>query len=340
MHQAIALQFALSNHEHPMRLLTIILVALSHVHHNAQSAEITSEMPTKELKVLLIGNSYTARHNLAQVVKAMAEEGQPGLSFQPTSVIYGGRRMLDHWRLGSQNIVNSHSVTGDEIESTIKGLQDTLRKTPEDKHAKNAISLQKRFLKDLNSKRDQWDVVVLQSYRDDLEGDQSLYARYAPKFAALAKAQGAKVVLYETTPTTQNDKPLQTKPDSQSVMNKVRAIARLANQVDAAVAPMSLVGLKCQTQRPDLTLRFINDAHLNQTMAYLTACTLYAAIFDKDPRGLSVDSVTDIRFWQNKDRTKDRDNKPIKKVFSDQDRADLQRFAWEGYQEFNQLRVR
>jgi hypothetical protein len=321
-----------------MRLTTIILASALLSQCIAQSAEPTAP-PTKELKVLFIGNSYTARHNLAQVVKAMAEEGQPGLSFQPTSVIYGGRRMLDHWRLGTQNIVNSHSVTGEEIKSTIKDLEETLRKTPDDTHAKNAISRQKQFLKEFESERDKWDVVVLQSYRDDLEGDKSLYAQYAPKFAALAKAQGAKVVLYETTPTTQNDKPLEEKPDAQSVMNKARAIARLADQVDAAVAPMSLVGLKCQSQRPDLTLRFINDAHLNQTMAYLTACTLYAAIFDTDPSGLSVDSVTDIRFWQNKDRTKDRDNKPIKKVFSEDDRADLQRIAWEGYQEFKQLRA-
>ena len=122
-------------------------------------------------------------------------------------------------------------------------------------------------------------------------------------------------------------------------MNKARAIASLARQCDATAAPMSLVALKCQTQRPDLTLRFVNDAHLNQTMAYLTACTLYAAIFDADPQGLKVNTVTDIRYWQNKDRTKDRDNKPIKKVFVDQDRTDLQRIAWEGYQEFEGLKA-
>ena len=319
-----------------MRLITILLVAALQIQCIAQSAE----PPPKEIKVLFIGNSYTARHNLAQVVKAMAEEGQPGLSFQPTSVIYGGRRMLDHWRLGTQNIVNAYAVTGEEIDLTIKELEKTLRETPDDTHAKKAISVQKLFRKTLESQRHKWDIVVLQSYRDDMEGDDSLYAQYAPKFAALAAAQGAKVVLYETTPTTQNEKPIELKPDAQTVRNKARAIARLANQFDAAVAPMSLVGLKCQLQRPDVTLRFVNDAHLNQTMAYLTACTLYAAIFDQDPTGLSVNSVTDIRFWQNKDRTKDRDNKPIKKVFSDQDRADLQRIAWEGYQEFSQLRAR
>ncbi len=37
--------------------------------------------------------------------------------------------------------------------------------------------------------------------------------QYAPKFAELIKAQGGRVVLYETTPTTQNAKPLSAPPD-------------------------------------------------------------------------------------------------------------------------------
>ena len=125
-------------------------------------------------------------------------------------------------------------------------------------------------------------------------------------------------------------------------MSKTRAIAALANQIDASVAPMALVALKTQTERPDLTLRFINDAHLNKTMAYLTACTLYAALFDHTPEGLPIDSITDIRFWQRPaksfDKTKDRDQQPIKQTFSAKDRADLQRIAWESYTEFETLR--
>ena len=125
-------------------------------------------------------------------------------------------------------------------------------------------------------------------------------------------------------------------------MKKTYAIAALADQIDASVAPMALVALKTQTERPDLTLRFINDAHLNKTMAYLTACTLYAALFDRTPEGLPIDSITDIRFWQRPDksfdRTKDRDQQPIKQTFSAKDRSDLQRIAWESYSEFERLR--
>lgn len=306
----------------------------------ARGADADAAPADRELKVLFIGNSYTARHNLADVVSAMAQEGQPGLTLTSRTVIYGGRRLVDHWELGSQNYVKSHTLTGDEVKATIKGLETLMEKDKRNRYAKYAIERQRKLLADVDSDRIKWDVVVLQSYRDDLEGDESLYAQFAPKFAELAKAQGARVVLYETTPNTQNDKPLTEKPDSDVVMEKARSIAALAGRIDAHVAPMSLVALKCQTERPDLTLRFVNDAHLNQTMAYLTACTLYAAILDADPRGLKLDSITDIRYWQNKDRSKDRDNLPITKTFSDADRADLQRFAWEGYLESKALRAK
>lgn len=301
------------------------------------SADATAE---KSLNVLFIGNSYTARHNLADVVRTLAEEGYPGLSFNPSTVIYGGRTLADHWRLGTQNIVKRHSLTPSEQEATIASLQQALLMNPNDGHAKNALARHRKLLGELEAERTKWDVVVLQSYCDDLEGAASLYAEYAPKFARLAKAQGARVILYVTTPTTQNAEPLNTPPDAALVMKKAREIAELANRIDAAVAPMSLAGLRCQTQRPDLTLRFINDAHLNQTMAYLTACTLYSAIFNRSPAGLSVDSVTDIRFLDNDraNRNKDRDGNSITRRFNDKDRSDLQRMAWESHVEFQKIR--
>ncbi len=290
-----------------------------------------------DLNVLFIGNSYTARHNLAKVVEAMAEAGNPGLDFKPTQVIYGGRTLRDHWRFSTQNYVKLHELTLAEEKAALASLERQA-KDPKDKYAKNALNKHRGFIKEFEKLRTKWDVVVLQSYRDDLGGDDSLYAQYAPKFAALAKAQGARVILYVTTPTTQNAKPLTEKPDAKPIVEKSRATARLADKIDANAAPMALIGHKCQTQRPDLTLRFFNDAHLNKVMAYLSACAIYAAIFEKSPQGLPIDSITDIRYWQNKHKDKDRDGNPITRKFSAKDRADLQRIAWEGFQEFEKLR--
>lgn len=293
----------------------------------------------KTLNVLFIGNSFTARHNLSTVVKAMAEAGNPGLTFNRTDVIYGGRTLKDHWRLGTQNIVKQSTLTEAEEKATIAALEKDAAANPKDKYAPSALARHRDFLPKIDANRKPWDIIVLQSYRDDIEGDPTLYAEYAPKFAELAKAQGARVILYETTPATQNEKALTASPDPAPVLAKEKAIAALAKKIGASVAPMALVALRCQTQRPDLTLRFVNDAHLNQTMAYLTACTLYAALFNRSPVGLPIDTITDIRSQEKPvpDKTKDRDGASITRKFSDHDRADLQRIAWEGWQEFQKL---
>ncbi|MEM7011514.1 MAG: hypothetical protein AAF585_08530 [Verrucomicrobiota bacterium] len=288
------------------------------------------------LKMLFIGNSYTARHNLADVVKEMAEAGNPGLTVEVITVIYGGRRLVDHWRLGTQNYLKLETLSADDQKATIASLEEAAE--GEDKYARAALTRHKALLTNLEEQRTTWDVVVLQSYRDDLEGADSLYVEYAPKFAELIQAQGGRVILYETTPTTQNAEPLKSAPAPEPILTKSKSIAALADQIDAKVAPMSLAGLRCQTERPDLTLRFINDGHLNHTMAYLTACSIYAALFDKSPEGLPVDSITDIRFLNNENRDKDRDGKPITRTFDERNRADLQRIAWKSYQQFEELR--
>ncbi|MGZ0173685.1 MAG: hypothetical protein ACKVHE_29560, partial [Planctomycetales bacterium] len=73
-------------------LILILSVALCPVIAEAESADQDrkrTQAETSTLNVLFIGNSYTARHNLAQVVKSMAEAGNSGLTFKPT----GDRRV-------------------------------------------------------------------------------------------------------------------------------------------------------------------------------------------------------------------------------------------------------
>jgi len=106
-------------------LVLVLSAVIFPVSVEAESAEDDrngTQAKTSTLNVLFIGNSYTARHNLTRVVKSMAEAGNPGLTFNPTSVIYGGRTLSDHWRLGTQNYVKLHSLTRAEEESTIASL--------------------------------------------------------------------------------------------------------------------------------------------------------------------------------------------------------------------------
>jgi hypothetical protein len=321
----------------PLRM-TLVLAAAILVPSVALVAEPSRPAARqKKLNVLFIGNSFTACHNLAQVVKAMAEAGDPNLSFDVTSVIYGGRRLVDHWRLGTPNFVKISTLTAAEEQATVKSLEEMIAKDPNDKYAVSALARHRQLSKTLAAPRKHWDLVVLQSYRDDLKGDQSLYVEYAPKYAELIKAQGGRVVLYETTPTTQNSKPLTAPPDPALVLEKAKVIAALAKRIDAIVVPMSMVALRCQTVRPDLTLRYVTDGHLNQTMGYLTACTFYAALFNRSPEGLPIDTVDDYQPPKDGKPAQDPDGKPFKRVFSAKERAELQRIAWEGLQQFRQI---
>lgn len=305
----------------------------------------------RELNVLFIGNSFTARHELSRVVKTLAEEGQPGLNFKVTTVIYGGRTLENHWELQTPNFVRQATVTAAEVQASIASLKEKLarmaaaksgeKRPPAGQNAKShfegALKNQERLAQSLSGPRPKWDVIVLQSYLDDLDADgHSPYFEYAPKYAEMARAAGARVILYETTRYTQNEKPLTAAPDAAPVLAKAKAIAALAARIGADVVPMSTVALHCQTVRPDLTLRFVNDAHLNQTMAYLTACTFYGVLFNQSPEGLTFGTVTDNRF-DDMQKDKDRDGQPLTRVFSAKDRADLQRIAWEGLGQFRDL---
>jgi hypothetical protein len=63
----------------------------------------------------------------------MAEAGQPGLTFEVTTVIYGGRTPKDHWRLGTQNFVKLATLTAAEEQATIQSLRDMIAKDPKDR---------------------------------------------------------------------------------------------------------------------------------------------------------------------------------------------------------------
>ena len=58
-------------------------------------------------------------------------------------------------------------------------------KEAKDNYARSALGRHRELLKWLAALHRKWDLVVLQSYRDDGAGEASTYVEYAPKFAAL-----------------------------------------------------------------------------------------------------------------------------------------------------------
>jgi hypothetical protein len=72
-------------------------------------------------------------------------------------------------------------------------------------------------------------------------------------------------------------------------------------------------------------------------MGYLTACTFYAALFNRSPEGLPIDTVNDNRTTKDGKPALDPDGGPYKRTFAAKDRADLQRIAWEGLKQFQEI---
>jgi hypothetical protein len=313
--------------------LTDILAVLTLAFCAGLPPTAAQAVETRTLRLLFIGNSFTHRGGMPHAVKELAEAGSPGLRVEFIAYGGSGARLERHWQGGTQNLVSIAGMTATERQAAVQSLRDALAKDPDDARAR-AVLRQHGRLQQLGAQPGKWDFVALQSYGDD-HGDAARYAEYAEKFAKVIKAQGGRPLLYETTPGTMNAKPLTAPPEADAVLAKAKIIAALADRLDATVAPMSLVALRCQTVRPDLTLRWVNDGHPNQTMGYLTACTFYAAMFERSPEGLPVDEATDIKAFGE---GQDADGGPLLRTFSPKDRADLQRIAWEGFNQFQQLR--
>ncbi|MFV1995415.1 MAG: hypothetical protein ACC661_08250, partial [Verrucomicrobiales bacterium] len=294
--------------------------------------------PEAGMNLLFVGNSFTARHNLAGIVGQLALAGDPDCGYRATKIIYGGQKLEAHWKLRSQNWVKAPGLTPGEQESTVAEMSAELAGRAKDKLFVSALQRQKRLLGLVREGGiEKWDLVSLQSWPDKEGGLDSLYAEYARKFAKIARAQGARPILYETTPATQNAEALETPPDAAPALANARWLKQLGEELDALVVPMSLVANECQRARPDLTMRYVNDAHPNQVMAYLTACTFYSVLFERSPEGLPVNSVSDTKIVDPDHPELDPDGGPIKKILPEDLRNFLQRTAWEAVQKFNDL---
>ena len=202
-------------------------------------------------------------------------------------------------------------------------------------HITRAIKNHEALLR--NNPRTEWDYVVLQSWRDVSEQPNQGYERYATKLAEIVKTQGAEVILYMTSPETQNQDPV-TEPYNVASAERDTAVGlRMAKALQPkAVIPVPLAIKNIQTgdaDKPgtDLVFRYQNDGHPNQTCAFLVANLFYAALTGKSPEGLEFDTVVETKAKDGKDP----DGGELKVVFEGEEKAYLQRMAWEAVVEFD-----
>jgi hypothetical protein len=290
------------------------------------------------LRVLFIGNSFTFRHDLPALVARFAATGEVKRTVQTTAITYGGHILKQHWQLHSQNWVRWHELTEDEVNRSLGELRAQGEKQQEKRpDFAGAVRRHEDLRKALMRPRPKWDYVVLQSYRDAATGVDSEYFAYARRFAALVRAQGATPIFYDTAPETQNAEPLARPPPREPAEARARMVAQLASEFGGIAVPMPLIAWHCQTARPEIALRYRQDAHPNQTMAYLTAAAIYAGIFKRSPEGHPLSEVTETKVVDRAHPDRNPDGGPQRKVFADADRQFLQRVVQEALADYHRL---
>lgn len=337
----------------------------------------------KQQNFLFVGNSFTMRHELPTIFANISNEGNPESLVETETLGYGGKNLFHHWEcLRSYDRIVINKLSQTDFDNTILELEK-LNKSPEvpsfytkywhelsqnlfySKYRKNnnisweseksiinnAISKHKSWYASKKSSIDNFNYLVLQSWLDVTDDFQSGYFKYASLFAGIAKANEIKTILYITAPYAHNASPVTQAVSKEQAMGECRAAYKFSKLIDAIVVPMPLaITLAQESTEPvarTLTFRYKNDGHPNQTMAYLTACTFYAAVYGKSPEGILFNKVTETKSQNihgekvtaNTSDTKmsnlvNPDGGPLEVVFTDEQRLFLQRIAWKAVNDF------
>jgi hypothetical protein len=341
-----------------MKIVVSLLCLLSFALAGAGLADEPKTKPAEErtIDILFIGNSFTAWNELPQLVKAVFEEGQPGLTVNTEQVIGGGQNLFTHWTyFKSPTFLEMSTVTGETIRQRIAEIEEikALEELPE-AYANYSASLGKATqlpplqnfqnvlhwsgkrlerLLDWNP-RTKWDYVVLQSWMDEVTDPDKGYAKWATEFADLASEHDTQVILYLTAPFVQNPVPAERPRLQQQVDLQMQVARDLANAIDAdAVVPVPLAINTIQQGETGLTFCFENDFHPNQTSSFLTANLFYAAVFDESPEGFEFNTVTCTKV---DDDGKDPDGGDATVVFDEETKTYLQRVAFEVVRAFDE----
>ncbi len=325
------------------------------------------DMQDKEISILFIGNSFTFRHELPDLVKEVFEEGQPVMTVNVKRITYGGRSLFDHYTYYySKTFIEGPTIADATIEDrrdAIAALRD-LEEPPEEfadfwinirgreednlpdpafpNHMINSAENAHQDLLDTNSAdRPHWDYIVLQSWQDDVADLDAGYAKYARLFAEIAEQQGSEIILYFTAPTIQNHpaiSPLSEPSNPEDVERTVKLAIDLVRELQPrAVVHVPLAINRIQQGGTNLTFRYDNDFHPNQRTSFLTANLFYAAFFGESTEGFSFNTVTETKTDGELPNLLDPDGNPATVVFEGEEKSYLQQMAFDASITFNQL---
>ncbi len=354
----------------PAKLVTLLFI-------------VTIPLLSEELNMLFIGNSFTMRHELPSIVKALLEEGDPASTITTEIVGLGGKSLFHHWDIfHNYNRLMAATLSPEqwEMESTRLKELGTRETAPNDYTEyfeamgkssfwkKNNPNLKPNWAGETNTasfasfmqmgwrknnkQGKEFDYLVLKSWQDVTESADSGYLKYVQKFASLGAKLGAKPVLYLTAPNSHNAEPVTNGVGKAEAIGTCRIMFESFKNLNALVVPVPLALILVQ-ESPEpvartITTRYKKDFHPNNTMAYLSACTFYAAITGKSPEGLRFNKVSENKLQDihgqplnagNKNEAISKafnpDGGPLDTVFDDETRLFLQRIAWKAVEQFN-----
>ena len=319
------------------------------------------------------------RHELPTIISQIAQEGNPGLALKTEIVGYGGRNLFEHWECfrSYDRLDNSLIKSREKMNMVIEGMENNSKnidapsfyssfwnemtsdafysnyyKKNEKAHSwdvnrnliKQAISKHVNWVSNNGIEIEKFDYLVLQSWLDLSDNKEIGYFKYASKFAAVGKLAGAKPILYLTASYAHNQTPVSQAVARDQAVKECIAAQEFAKTIGAVLVPVPLALTYAQESTEavarTLTYRYKNDFHPNNTMAYLTACTFYAALYGKSPEGISFNRVSETKnqnihgesVGSNSNSQVSSlynlDGGPLETVFSDQERLFLQRMAW------------
>ncbi len=107
---------------------------------------------------------------------------------------------------------------------------------------------------------------------------KAMFHEYAEKHSRTVRKHGAKPILFMTWAYAD-------KPEMTQQLAEEYTIA--GNKNDALVIPAGLAFAKAIAKKPGIQLYVADKRHPSRLGTYLSACTIYAALYNKSPAGLS-----------------------------------------------------
>ena len=146
-----------------------------------------------------------------------------------------------------------------------------------------------------------WDYVVLQEQSTRIISKPKSFKKAVKKLSKVIHENGAEVVLNMTWAHNKESDiyDRQSRLTQKKFQKKVyKAYTEMGNCCDALVANSGVAFWRCQQTEKEINL-FKDERHPSKAGSYLSACTLYATIFQEDipenDLGLSEDAAEILR---------------------------------------------